>query len=67
VGPGRRNESIGSRLLERAVNELRDLGCVKINLQVYGGDESVTEFYQKNGFEVEDRISMGKEIPENIE
>lgn len=66
VMPERRGEGIGTRLLERAEGALRDLGCVKINLQIYGTNEGVERFYIKNGYRVEDRTSMGKEIPENI-
>ena len=66
VIPERRKANIGSKLLEYAEKELIKLGCVKINLQVYNSEEFVKEFYLKNGYEIEDRISMGKEIPENI-
>ena len=66
VEPERRREGIGSRLLEGAEAELRALGCVKINLQILGDDEVVKGFYRRNGYNVEDRTSMGKEIPENV-
>ncbi len=66
VTPERRGMGIGSRLLERAENELKALGCVKINLQVLGKNEEGEGFYLKKGYGVEDRTSMGKEIPENI-
>ncbi len=66
VVPERRGRGIGSRLLERAESELRPLGCVKINLQVLGNNKDVEGFYLKKGFKVEERTSMGKEIPENI-
>ena len=66
VEPRRRRQGIGSMLLERAEGELRALGCVKINLQIFGSNESVAEFYRRNGYRVGDRTSMGKEIPENV-
>ncbi len=66
VLPGDRGKGIGTRLLEHAEGKLGELGCVKINLQVFGHNESVKEFYLKNGYAVEERISMGKEIPENV-
>jgi ribosomal protein S18 acetylase RimI-like enzyme len=66
VIPEKRKTKIGSKLLEHAEKELKKLGCVKINLQVYNSEEFVTDFYLKNGYKIEDRISMGKEIPENI-
>jgi ribosomal protein S18 acetylase RimI-like enzyme len=66
VTPERRREGIGSRLLGRAEEEMRRLGCVKVNLQIFGTNEAVKGFYEKGGYRVEDRTSMGKEIPENI-
>jgi ribosomal protein S18 acetylase RimI-like enzyme len=66
VVPERRREGIGTRLLEHAEAELRDLGCVKINLQIFGSNEPVKGFYLENGYNVEDRTSMGKEISENV-
>jgi len=45
---------------------LKKIGCVKINLQIHKNNEIVKEFYLKNGYDIEERISMGKEILENI-
>jgi len=66
VIPERRRVRIGARLLQHAETELRKLGCVKINLQIFERNVIVKEFYLKKGYDVEDRISMGKEIVENI-
>lgn len=62
VIPERRQEKIGSKLLKYAENELRKLGCLKINLQIFSENDIVTSFYLKNGYEIEDRISMGKKV-----
>ena len=62
VIPERRRARIGTRLLEHAENELKRLGCVKINLQIFERNNIVKEFYLKRGYDVEDRVSMGKEI-----
>jgi ribosomal protein S18 acetylase RimI-like enzyme len=62
----RRGAGIGSRLLEQAEGELVKLGCVKINLQIFGTNEAVKGFYEKCGYRVEDRTSMGKELTENV-
>jgi ribosomal protein S18 acetylase RimI-like enzyme len=67
VVPEKRNLNVGTTLLKRAENELKKLGCVKINLQIFKDNESVKDFYLKNGYSVEDRISMGKEIKANIQ
>jgi ribosomal protein S18 acetylase RimI-like enzyme len=66
VLPEFRHRNVGSRLLSYAESKLSELGCVKINLQVLRYNEKVIDFYIKNGFELEDRISMGKEVNENI-
>lgn len=66
VIPEKRKSNIGTELLKHTENELKKLGCVKINLQIYKDNEIVKEFYLKNGYNIEERISMGKEIPENI-
>ncbi|RED45122.1 GNAT family acetyltransferase [Aestuariispira insulae] len=58
--PAQRGRGIASRLLEMAEAKLASLGCVKINLQVREGNEAVVAVYEKNGYQVEPRISMGK-------
>jgi ribosomal protein S18 acetylase RimI-like enzyme len=62
----KRKANIGTRLLMHTENELRKLGCVKINLQIHKNNEMVKEFYLGNGYDVEERTSMGKEIKVNI-
>ncbi|UCF77985.1 MAG: GNAT family acetyltransferase [Candidatus Eiseniibacteriota bacterium] len=66
VHPEHRHQGIGARLLSFAEEKLVALGCVKINLQILGGNEEAQRFYEANGYSVENRISMGKEIRENI-
>ena len=41
---------------------LRALGCLKVNLQVVPSNSGVVNFYERLGFSVEDRISMGKRL-----
>ena len=53
---------IGSMLVLEAERRLRSLGCVKINLQVRAGNAAVVSFYRRLGFDVEERVSMGKRI-----
>jgi ribosomal protein S18 acetylase RimI-like enzyme len=59
-------QGIGSALLCHAERKLSALGCVKINLQVLEGNDAVVEFYIPNGYTIEKRISMGKELKENM-
>lgn len=53
---------IGSALLAEAEARLAALGCGKINLQVRDGNEAVVSFYERNGYLVERRMSMGKRL-----
>ncbi len=57
-----RKQGIGSGLLSYTQGKLEDLGCLKVNLQIMEGNESVQQFYLSNGFSVEQRISMGKKL-----
>ncbi len=66
VHPGHQKKGIASLLLSHAERRLASLGCVKINLQILKGNADVQRFYRFNGYVLEDRISMGKEIDENL-
>ena len=55
-----RHRGIGRYLVDHAVDALGRLGCLKVNLQITQENSQVTEFYEKMGFSVESRISMGK-------
>lgn len=52
--------SVGTALVRHAEAALRALGCAKINLQVRSGNEAVVRFYERLGYAVEPRISMGR-------
>lgn len=62
VKPEYRKMGTGSSLIQALLEELKQRGCLKVNLQVLGSNKAVVEFYQKNGFAIEDRISMGKKL-----
>ncbi|MDR3457745.1 MAG: GNAT family acetyltransferase [Verrucomicrobiae bacterium] len=66
VSPAHRRRGIGSQLVRFAERALADRGCMKLNLQIMEGNESVAAFYAALGFTVEQRVSMGKRLPENI-
>ena len=66
VAPSHRRQGIGTQLVAHAERALIGKGCVKINLQILEGNESVVAFYSNLGFAVEKRISMGKRILENV-
>ena len=62
VKPNSQRNGIGSLLLGEAERRLRALGCGKINLQIRAGNEAVAAFYRRHGYEVEERVSMGKRL-----
>jgi ribosomal protein S18 acetylase RimI-like enzyme len=59
VRPDLQRGGIGSALLCHAVEALRARGCPKVNLQVRGDNSAVVGFYQRQGWRVEDRVSLG--------
>lgn len=63
VAPELQRRGIGKALLQRAEALLAELGCPKLNLQVRGATPEAAGFYERLGYQVEDRISMGKILP----
>ncbi len=63
VNPKARGKGIGTQLIRHAEMELAKVGCVKVNLQVLEGNKAVVDFYEKAGYTVEPRISMGRLLP----
>jgi hypothetical protein len=55
-----RKQGIGKALMERVEKDLKGIGCTKLNLQVRSSNQEVVEFYRRLGYNVEDRVSMGK-------
>jgi RimJ/RimL family protein N-acetyltransferase len=62
VLPDQRRNGIGRKLLHAAESTLTDLGCPKMNLQVRSSNSEVIEFYQRCGYLVEERASLGKAL-----
>ncbi len=59
VSPECQRQGCGRKLVEHALQALKQLGCCKVNLQVRSDNEKVVAFYRQLGFAVEERISMG--------
>lgn len=57
-----RGKGIGRALIERLEETLMQRGCLKVNLQVRASNVGVTKFYEKLGYQVEERVSMGKRL-----
>lgn len=62
VDPGHRRRGVGSALMRRVEEELVRLGCPKLNLQVRSSNGQAVAFYSRLGFNVEQRVSMGKRL-----
>ena len=62
VDPAHRRKGIGEKLVKHAIQALRELGCIKVNLQIRSTNTEVAAFYKSLGFSVEDRLSMGRFI-----
>lgn len=62
VEPARRRRGIGALLMRRVEEDLARRGCPKLNLQVRATNQEVIAFYERLGYDVEDRVSMGKRL-----
>ena len=62
VAPAHRRRGIATRLMRSAEASLRARGCSKINLQVRPSNESVVAFYRALGYQVEERLNMGRPL-----
>ncbi len=54
-----RRKSVGQQLIQKAKDELKKLGCIKVNLQIRSDNVEVMQFYTSLGFTEEPRVSMG--------
>ena len=62
VKPEHRRRGIGRALMYAAEKGLAAIGCPKLNLQIRATNQDVVAFYQSLGYEIEQRISMGKRL-----
>jgi ribosomal protein S18 acetylase RimI-like enzyme len=58
----RRREGIGGLLISTVTKHLSSIGCIKVNLQVRATNSEVVAFYKSIGFQVEERLSLGKRL-----
>ena len=66
VLPSFQKRGYGKKLVNKAIVELKKLGCLKLNLQVRKSNTPVIEFYKHLGFEEEERISLGMRLRKRI-
>jgi ribosomal protein S18 acetylase RimI-like enzyme len=62
VHPEYRHKGVATALMRSAEQGLETLGCTKVNLQVRSANAAVISFYRSVGYDVEDRVSMGKRL-----
>ena len=62
VRQSHRRSGAGTILIKEAERRLAQLGCTKVNLQVRAKNAVVAAFYRGLGYEVEDRVSLGKRL-----
>jgi ribosomal protein S18 acetylase RimI-like enzyme len=64
VSPRHRKRGVGSALMKRVEEDLKAMGCPKLNLQVRAWNIGTVAFYKKLGYRIEERVSMGKPLLE---
>jgi ribosomal protein S18 acetylase RimI-like enzyme len=62
VAPEHRRHGFATALVRAAEQGLRDLGCPKVNLQMRATNQEVVAFYRSVGYQVEERVSMGRRL-----
>jgi ribosomal protein S18 acetylase RimI-like enzyme len=62
VAPEHRRQGFATRLVQSAERGLRDLGCTKVNLQIRAENQDVVAFYRSIGYQIEERVSMGRRL-----
>jgi ribosomal protein S18 acetylase RimI-like enzyme len=62
VSSSHQHRGIGTALVREAERRLKAMDCGKVNLQVRSSNEAVIGFYRRLGYDVEDRVSLGKRI-----
>ena len=62
VDPAYRRKDIGTVLMKEAEDLLAQTSCPKLNLQIRADNSDLQALYEKLGYSVEERISMGKKL-----
>jgi len=58
----KRRSGTGTALVKYAMQSLKDIGCVKVNIQIRATNRDVAAFYESLGFLTEERLSMGTQL-----
>jgi ribosomal protein S18 acetylase RimI-like enzyme len=57
-----RRRGLGRLLMQRVENQLKDMGCPKLNMQVRSSNGAVLAFYERLGYEQDEAVSLGKRL-----
>jgi ribosomal protein S18 acetylase RimI-like enzyme len=60
VDPAYRRQGIGTALMKRLESRLLEKGCQELQFQIWASRAEVQAFYEKLGYQAEDRRTMGK-------
>jgi GNAT superfamily N-acetyltransferase len=57
-----RKRGLGRALMRRVEQDLKAMGCPKLNMQIRSSNVEVLAFYRDLGYEQDDTISFGKRL-----
>jgi ribosomal protein S18 acetylase RimI-like enzyme len=57
-----RRHGLATELVRAAETGLRELGCLKVSLQIRSTNLAAVAFYRSIGYQIEDRVSMGRRL-----
>jgi len=66
VLPEFQRQGYGRKLVQKAMDELVRIGCLKVNLQVRRTNTPVIDFYERLGFKEDDVVSLGMRLKISI-
>ena len=62
VFPEFQRQGYGRELVQKAIDELKRIGCLKVNLQVRRTNTPVIDFYKRLGFKEDEVVSLGMRL-----
>jgi len=62
VFPEFQRQGYGRELVQKAIDELKRIGCLKVNLQVRRTNTTVIDFYKRLGFKEDEVVSLGMRL-----
>jgi ribosomal protein S18 acetylase RimI-like enzyme len=62
VTPECQKRGYGKQLVYKAIEELKRMGCLKVNLQIRKSNTSVIDFYKRLGFREDEVVCFGMRL-----